>query len=157
VIRLRKTLHLRNVSHPESYPHQALRLGVWTGAPINETTPRVVVSTTGGSVIVVDPHPHLSDGTIVGELDPSGTASTAGGDHGYRAVDVHVLSRVARRAERVGLRLRTWARAPREPAVLTLARARARMLDALDPERVGIAADAEPGTASRPHEGGPRA
>jgi hypothetical protein len=68
-------LHLRNISTTASHSHQALRLGRWSA--FGETEPRIVVATTGGGVIVVDPTV-TPDGRIIAELAPH-----AGGDLGY--------------------------------------------------------------------------
>jgi hypothetical protein len=69
-------LHLRNVTDTESHNHQALRLGTWSTL---ENHPVVVVATTGGSVLVVDPGaiPHSGDGSVRGESSDYGYGGMA--------------------------------------------------------------------------------
>jgi hypothetical protein len=64
--------HLRNVTDTESHNHQALRLGTWA---TYENHPVVVVATTGGSVIVVDPETISQNG--------NGTLQAESNDYGY--------------------------------------------------------------------------
>ncbi len=74
--------HLRSVSTDVSMDLQSLRLGVWTA--FAESSPRIVVGTSGGSVLVLDPTRTGggSTSTIVGELDHSSPNQNAG-DHGF--------------------------------------------------------------------------
>jgi hypothetical protein len=69
-------LHLRNVTDTESHNHQALRLGTWSTL---ENHPVVVVTATGGSVLVVDPgaFPHSGDGSVRGESEDYGYGGMA--------------------------------------------------------------------------------
>jgi hypothetical protein len=60
------------VTDTESH-NQALRLGKWS----YESNPVVVVSTTGGSVQVVDPMPHTTNGTALAESPDYGYGGMA--------------------------------------------------------------------------------